>query len=101
MKDGLYRCIPPGKFAKRYASPTSKVVGEVNGVRVRNLKHLVEIVRDAKSEYIEFSFVGNHPERIVFKREEAVRATEDVLEINGIRNQCSAELRGVWQRKAK
>ncbi len=91
----------PHRTFKGYASPGSKVVGEVNGVRVRNLKHLVEILRDATGEYTEFTFVANHPERIVFKREEALRATEEVLDNNGIRNQCSADLITRWQRKAK
>jgi hypothetical protein len=78
----------PHRIYKGYATSASKVVGEVNGVRVRSLKHLVEILRDATGEYTEFTFVANHPERIVFKREEALRATEEVLDNNGIRNQC-------------
>ena len=78
-----------------------KVVGDVNSVRFRNPKHLVEILRDATDEYIEFTFVANHPERIVFKRQEALRATDEVLDNNAIRNQCSADLMSVWQRKGK
>ncbi len=84
--------VLPHRIFKGYASPGAKVVGEVNGVKVHNLKHLVEILRDATGEYTEFTFVANHPERIVFKREEARRATEEVLESNGIRAQCSADL---------
>ena len=91
----------PHRIFKGYSSPGMKVVGEVNGIRVRNLAHLVEILRDATDGYTEFTTVANHPERIVFKREEALRATEEVLENNGIRNQCSANLSGLWQRKGR
>jgi S1-C subfamily serine protease len=91
----------PHRIFKGYATPSLKVVGEVNGVQVRNLKHLIEILRDATGEYTEFTFIANHPERIVFKRQEALRATEEVLDSNGIRNQCSADLMTVWQRKGK
>jgi hypothetical protein len=91
----------PHRIFKGYSAPNLKVVGDVNGIRVQNLKHLVEILRDATDEYIEFNFVANHPERIVFKRQEALRATNEVLDNNAIRNQCSADLMSVWQRKGK
>jgi hypothetical protein len=91
----------PHRIFKGYATPSLKVVGEVNGVRVRNLKHVVEILRDATGEYIEFTFVANHPERTVFNPQEALRATEEVLDSNRIRNQCSADLMTLWQRKVK
>jgi hypothetical protein len=91
----------PLRIFKGYSAPNLKVVGDVNGVRVQNPKHLVEILRDTTDEYIEFTFVANHPERIVFKRQEALRATDEALDNNAIRNQCSADLMSVWQRKDK
>jgi hypothetical protein len=74
-----------------------KVVGEANGVRVRNLKHLVEILRDATGDYVELTFMANHPERMVFRRTEALRATDEVLERNAIRTQGSANLLNSWR----
>jgi hypothetical protein len=76
-------------------------VGEVNGTPVRNLKHMVEIIRDADGEFVDISFQNKGRGRIVFRREEALRATEEVLASNGIRNQCSADLVKVWQAKGK
>ncbi len=89
----------PHKIVQGYRRLVRKVVGEVNGVRVRNLKHLVEIVRDARGEYVEITFLTNIPEVVVFRREEALRATEDVLSNNGIRNQLSPDLVPVWKAK--
>jgi hypothetical protein len=36
-------------------------------------------------------------ETIVFRREEALRATEDVLNDNGIRQETSEDLRQLWR----
>ena len=38
----------PHRIGKGYDNPLSKVVKEINGVRIKNLRHLVEILRDSK-----------------------------------------------------
>ena len=99
----MYILEPPfsHRIFKGYRGGPYRVVDEVNGVRIRNLKHMVEILRDAGGEYVEFTFQTNVQERIVFRREEALRATEEVLSSNGVRDQCSADLIKVWQAKGK
>ena len=97
----VYLSCPPfsHRILSGYQRGHFKVVAEINGVPVRNLKHMVELLRDARGEFVEFGFHTLHPERIVFRREEALRATEEVLSRSGIREQCSADLREVWQGK--
>ena len=76
--------------------PYTEAVSEVNGVRIRNLKHLVEVLRDSKGPFVEFSFHGQHVDKIVFDRKEVLAATEQILNDNGIRQQCSPDLLKVW-----
>ncbi len=71
-------------------------MSQVNGVRIRNLEHLVEVLRDATREFVEFSFHGRYTDRLVFHRKEAVAATEEVLNDNGIRQQCSPDMAKTW-----
>jgi S1-C subfamily serine protease len=83
-----------------YSSPFMRVVSSVNGVRLKNLAHLVETLRDLKDEFVSFDFAGTRGvETIVFRREEALKATEDVLSDNGIRQESSEDLRDVWRGK--
>ncbi len=56
------------KISTGYKGPYADAVAEVNGVRIRNLKHLVETLRDLSDEFVEFKFVGKHSEVIVFSR---------------------------------
>jgi len=85
-------------ITKGYNSQAFAVVTRVNGTPVRNLTHLVEMLRDAQGEYITFHFAGRY-ETIVFRRDELVKATDDVLADEGIRKQYSDDLEGVWKKK--
>jgi S1-C subfamily serine protease len=89
------------RLAKGYtANVTMQVVSEVNGVKVRNLRHLVETIRDSREKYIVIRFCEISVEDLVFDREEILRATEEILADNGIRNPASEDLLPVWT-KAK
>jgi hypothetical protein len=76
------------------------VLSEVNGTPVRNLRHLVEILRDSREEQLAFKFASagvlTH-ETKVFNRADLIDATGKILEDNGIRYPYSADLRKVWQ----
>jgi hypothetical protein len=95
--------IPSPLFAhpiiKGYSHPTGCVVTHVNGTAVKNLIHLIELLRDAQDEYVEFRFDRQAMETIVFRRTELAAATEEILTDNGIRKQCSDDLRAVWEKK--
>lgn len=90
----------PHALTKGYSPPTLRVLKAVNHEPVRNLKHLVELLRDSQAEYLEFEFAGRSTERLVFRRAELLDATEEILSDAGIRNQYSDSLRTVWEQKA-
>jgi S1-C subfamily serine protease len=87
----------PNAISKGYDNPFSKVVKEINGVRVRNLHHFVELLRDTKQKYTTIGFNERFSETIVFDHREALKATEEVLTDNGIRQQASEDLMEVWR----
>ena len=70
----------------------------VNDVQVKNLAHLVELLHDSKVEYLEFRFAETEVETLVFRRQEMLDATEDILTDNGIRKQYSDDLDALWKK---
>jgi S1-C subfamily serine protease len=90
------------KMTKGYRDPVGQVVREVNGVRIRNLRHLVEVLRDSKDEFLRFRFAEQGSELLVFNRREMDRATEEVMEENGIppSRRGSEDMLAVWKRKS-
>lgn len=101
--DGEEIVIVPSQFfshrlTKGYDSPALRVLEQVNDVPIKNLVHLIELLRDSKDEYLVFKFTGNEVETLVFRRQSMLDATEDVLTDNGIRKQCSDELQAVWKK---
>jgi S1-C subfamily serine protease len=90
------------KIAKGYGDPVGQVMREVNGVEVKNLRHLVETVRDSTADYLVFRFANDSSEVLVFDRREMDKATEEILEENGIApsRRASADMIKVWQEKS-
>ncbi|PTY06256.1 serine protease [Opitutaceae bacterium EW11] len=87
----------PHRLSKGYANPMARVVKSVNGAPVKNLAHLVELLRDCRDDYVVVRFGQAAAEMLVLPRTEAVAATEEILSDNGIREQASAELLKVWR----
>ena len=87
----------PHRITIGYRSPNSQIVEEVNGVKIRNLRHLVATLRDLQDDYVEFEFVDAQAETLVFNREQLIEATDDILLSNGIPRQGSRELLRIWQ----
>lgn len=85
------------RLTKGYDSPALRVVSKLNNVPVKNLAHLVELVRDSKDEFLEFKFAEIEVETLVFRRQEMLDATEDILTDNGVRKQYSDDLNAVWK----
>lgn len=75
------------------------IVSHVNDVPVKNLVHLVEMLRDNKGEFVEFRFANSQSERVIFDRQEMEAATEEILSENGIRDLCSDDLKAVWEKE--
>ena len=89
----------PHRLAEGYQSPQLEVVKTVNGVAIRNLRQLVEVLRDAKDPFLSFVFYGRGRESPVFRRAELAAATEGVLDDNGVRSQGSPDMMAVWNTK--
>jgi S1-C subfamily serine protease len=92
----------PHRITNGYDDPNNAVVTEINGIPIKNLRHLVETVRDLKTAQIAFKFArsgGFTHESMVFNRDELMAATGTILEENGIRYPFSPDLRDVWETK--
>jgi S1-C subfamily serine protease len=89
----------PHKLSKGYSQAVSRVVETVNRVKVKNLAHLVALLRDARDEFVVFDFGGRKSETLVFPRKEMVAATEEILSDNGVRAQGSPDALSVWTAK--
>jgi hypothetical protein len=87
------------KISKGYGDPVGRVVREVNGVPVKNLRGLVETIRDGKDEYLTFRFAEDWSEVLVFDRKAMDAATEEILEENGIAPSCrgSPDVLKIWK----
>ena len=90
----------PNKLAEGYSSPRSEVVKTVNGIRVRNLAHLVKILRDTKDQFITIECYNRFGETMVFPRAEMLAATDEILTDNGVRSQGSPDMMAIWNAKA-
>ena len=89
----------PHKVSSGYSDPYYQVVKSINGTRVKNLNHLVELLRDSKDEFIRIEFDTRYGETLVFPRAEMLAATDDILTDNGIRSQGSPDTLAVWNAK--
>jgi S1-C subfamily serine protease len=89
----------PHKITKGYGQAFGAVVGSVNGTPVKNLTHLVELLRDSSGDFLEIDFVDRGTEKLVFRRKEIMAATEEILSNNGIRKQYSDDLAAIWEKK--
>jgi S1-C subfamily serine protease len=85
------------RLTKGYSTPTMATVASLNGIPVRNLQHLAELLRYLTAEYVEFKFAGQGVETLVFRRREIADATEEILSDNGIRKRASDDLAGIWE----
>lgn len=73
-------------------------VSAVNEVEIKNLRHLVETLRDIDEEFVEVQLGGNY-ETLVFRHDELIDSGEEILEDEGIRSQYSSDLEEVWEGK--
>ncbi len=91
----------PHKVAKGYSNPSPLVVKSINGKPVRNLAHLVVLLRDAKDEFIAIAFDQHGGETMVFPRAEMLSATDEILTDNGVRTQGSPDTLIIWNAKSQ
>ena len=88
----------PHPTARGLGGSTAAVIESINGQKVRNLRHLVELLRDAKEDFISITYAGGMSSiRDVMNRAQIEAATDEILNENSIRHQASPELLKVWQ----
>jgi S1-C subfamily serine protease len=85
------------RITKGYGDPLAQVIKDINGVKIKNIRHLVEVIKNAK-DYIEINFEGNYVETMIFRKAEMDAVTEEILTENGIRFQCSSDLMDMIKR---
>jgi len=90
----------PHEVSKGYDSTSFALVEKINDTKVKNLAHVVELIRDAEGEYLTVTLCGRY-DVLVFNRQELLDVTEDILADEGIRNQFSDDLKDVWEGKKK
>lgn len=90
----------PHKLAKGYSQMQSNVIEKVNGIAIKNLPHLVEVLRDLKDDFVVFECAGRRFETTVFPRKEMEAATEEILIDNGVRYQGTPDAMTVWNKRA-
>jgi len=89
----------PNRIGNGYDNAFAKVVKDVNGVQIKNLRHLVEVLRDSKQKYTTIRFDDKMSETIVFDHQQALKATDEILSDNSIREQASEDMAAVWSKK--
>ena len=89
----------PHRLARGYGNPLAQVVQKVNGIPIKNLRHLVEVLRDSNDEFISIEIAGHQTQMLVFPRKEMLTATDEILTDNDIRTQGSADTLAVWNAK--
>jgi S1-C subfamily serine protease len=88
----------PHKLSKGYAGATTCVIESVNGTAVRSLKHMVQLLRELKDDYVIFRCEQRGGETLVFPRKEMDAATDEILNDNGVRAQGSADVMAIWKK---
>jgi hypothetical protein len=86
----------PSKLSTGYDDPTFRVVKAVNGIAVKNLRHLVSLFRDSKEKYLIIEFFDQQVDKLVFRRADLLNATETILTENGVRSQGSPDNMAEW-----
>ncbi len=81
--------------------PEAWVVKSVNGIAIKNLAHLVQVLNGSTDEYLKFEFAGTGMETFVFPRQAMKDSTEEILSDNDIRSQGSPDVMAALTKPAK
>jgi hypothetical protein len=90
----------PHKLVAGYGPHFGSVLESVNGVHVKSLRHLVQILRDLKDDNVVLHFDQRYGETMVLPRKAMLEATDGILQDNDIRTQGSADMMAVWNGKS-
>ena len=85
----------PHRITKGYSDPSFGIVSHINDEPVQNLRQFAQQLKDSTDEFMRFRLIGSG-ESLVFRRSEIEASTEEILTDEGIRYQCSPDLRDIW-----
>ena len=89
----------PHRLSKGYDAGPFSVIGKVNGTAIKNLAHLVEVLRELRDEFVVFEFADEGTETVVLRRADVEAAQDEILEDNDIRSQYSADVEKIWRKE--
>lgn len=94
-------CPPflPHKLTKGYELQYFAVIKSINGTPVKNLRHMVELIKNSTDEFLTFEWDDDATETMVFNRQELMDSCDEIYEDNGIRSPVSDELKSIWDKK--
>ena len=72
------------------------VLKRVNDTEIKNMRHLIEVLRDIEDDFVTFYWADSEVETLVFDRSQVERVQEDVFDENSIRNRMSDNLEDLW-----
>lgn len=87
----------PHRISKGYSNLSGSVVSTINGIHIRSLAHMVQVLRDLKEPFVTFEFDNRGGEAVVLTRAEVAAATDEILSDNGVRAQGSPDMLRIWQ----
>jgi hypothetical protein len=87
-------------LTRGYSEPFGRVVKDVDGVPVRNLRHLVELLRDGRGDYVTIRFFGEMSETLVFTRRAIEDSTPELMRDNGIPKRGTDDVLAIWDVRA-
>jgi S1-C subfamily serine protease len=88
--------ILPHRLTKGYGVSPLSVVTHVNDQPIKNLRHMIELIRDNKEPYVIFRFENEFEEKIVLEPAQVEKYTPEILRANNIPAVCSEDLRDIW-----
>lgn len=94
----LASSLLPHPITKGYEVALNPTLKSINGIDVRSVAHLVEIIRDNDEDSLIFEFYDRSQETLIFDAQELDESTEEILEDNSIRNRGSDRFMEIWDR---
>ncbi|NLX14055.1 MAG: trypsin-like serine protease [Phycisphaerales bacterium] len=86
--------ILPHRLTKGYGVSPLSVVTHVNDEPVKNLRHMIQLVKDTSDKpFIIFRFENDYEEKIVLEPEQVARLTPEIMLNNNIPSACSEDMK--------
>lgn len=89
--------ILPHRLTKGYEVTPLSVVTHVNEVPVKNLRHLIGLIKESRGrDFVIFRFENDQEEKIVLPPGDVEKYARDILRNNNIPSACSEDLKDIW-----